>query len=64
MSEQDWEDIQEAFMRDAIANGIGIFVAMHKDGQTKFKLVPKEEFEQLGEFLLAYPELKKQRDAK
>ncbi len=64
MSEQDWEDIQEAFMRDAIVNGIGIFVAMHRDGQTKFKLVPPEEFQQLAEFLIEYPELKKQRDAK
>jgi len=61
MNEQFWEDVEEAFMRDAIVNGVSIFIAMHKDGQTKFKLVPKEEFQQFAEFLLEYPELAKKR---
>jgi hypothetical protein len=61
---QIWEDIQEAFIRDAIVNGIGIFIAMHKDGKTKYKLVHRSEFEQFGEFLLEYPELMKQRGEK
>jgi hypothetical protein len=56
-----WEDVQEAFMRDAIANGIGIFIAMHKEGKTKYKLVHQTEFQQFAEFLLEYPELIKQR---
>ena len=58
---QMWEDVQEAFIRDAIVNGIGIFIAMHKEGQTKFKLVHRDEFEQFGEFLLEYPALYEQR---
>ena len=61
MNDQLWEDVGEAFMRDAIVNGVSIFIAMHKDGQTKFKLVPKEEFQQFAEILLEYPELAKKR---
>jgi hypothetical protein len=61
---QMWEDVQEAFIRDAIVNGVSIFIAMHKDGQTKYKLVQRSEFEQFGEFLLEYPELSKQRGNK
>jgi hypothetical protein len=61
---QIWEDVQEAFTRDAIVNGVAIFIAMHKDGKTKYKLVHRNEFEQFGEFLLMYPELMKQRGEK
>jgi hypothetical protein len=62
--EQLWEDVQEAFMRDAIANGIGIFIAMHKNGKTMYKLVQPSEFEQFAEFLLEYPKLAKERGLK
>ena len=60
-TKQMWEDVEEAFIRDAIVNGIGIFIAMHDNGNMKFKLVHRDEFEQFGEFLLEYPELYKER---
>ena len=65
-TKQMWEDLEEAFIRDAIVNGVSIFIAMHNGGddghgKMRFRLVHREEFQEFAEFLLEYPELYKER---